>query len=279
MQESAVLAIASGNYVSFTDTLETTIHNTVHVRTGGTMLQLHSPEAPEFFLHHNHIDKLWDDWQKKSAAHLNAYSFNLAAPMPVAYGNTPGHFNDLKKTKVMYIRSSPSVLGAGHFILLSCSLFKVGLLNFDATVVLAALAKASPSQLLEIPQLPAPVLTAAEEERLIKMMQEGGSERDVIAFRSRVKAGRDTLERANMALKAAGTLRESFDTPSSRALGFDLAKAVEVLKIPSASQTPAGTAGGIATGGIVARPTSCQRPRVFCAPLRRCVFPTEKCSA
>jgi len=267
--------------VSFTDTLETTIHNTVHVRTGGTMLQLHSPEAPEFFMHHNHIDKLWDDWQKLSAAHLNAYAFNLAAPMPVAYGNTPGHFNDLKKTKVMYVRSSPSVQGAGHFILLSCNLFKVGVLNFDLTVVLASLAKASPSQLLQIPQLPAPVLTEAEEQRLVMMMQQGGSEKEVIAFKARVKAGRDIQERANIALKAAGTLREKFDTPSSRALGFDLAKAVEVLKIPSAAQTPA-TTGGIATGGIVVPPRTnvpCQRPRVFCAPLRRCQFPTEKCIA
>jgi tyrosinase len=75
MQEAAVLAMNSANYVAFTDALEIQIHNIPHVRIGGTMLQTWSPEAPEFFLHHGHIDKLWDDWQKKSNAHLNAYSF------------------------------------------------------------------------------------------------------------------------------------------------------------------------------------------------------------
>lgn len=36
-----------------------------------------SANAPEFFLHHAHIDKIWADWQEKSVAHLQAYFRNL----------------------------------------------------------------------------------------------------------------------------------------------------------------------------------------------------------
>ena len=32
-----------------------------------------SANAPEFFLHHAHIDKIWADWQAKSNDHMEAY--------------------------------------------------------------------------------------------------------------------------------------------------------------------------------------------------------------
>ena len=36
-----------------------------------------SANAPEFFIHHVFIDKIWADWQGKSTAHLEAYFTNL----------------------------------------------------------------------------------------------------------------------------------------------------------------------------------------------------------
>lgn len=81
VQEASVLATSAGSYSSFSDDLETIIHNLVHVKVGGTMMQAYSPEAPEFFLHHNHIDKLWDDWQKKSSAHLSSYTSSSYSDM------------------------------------------------------------------------------------------------------------------------------------------------------------------------------------------------------
>lgn len=41
------------------------------------MCDHNSANAPEFFLHHCFIDKIWADWQEKSAQHLEAYFTNL----------------------------------------------------------------------------------------------------------------------------------------------------------------------------------------------------------
>lgn len=49
------------------------LHDTVHCRVGGTMCAHNSANAPEFFLHHAFIDKIWADWQEKSTAHMRAY--------------------------------------------------------------------------------------------------------------------------------------------------------------------------------------------------------------
>lgn len=55
------------------------LHDTVHCRVGGTMCAHNSANAPEFFLHHAFIDKIWADWQEKSAAHREAYFPNLSS--------------------------------------------------------------------------------------------------------------------------------------------------------------------------------------------------------
>jgi len=235
MQESAVLAMVPGNYVAFSNAMQTQLHNVAHVRVGGTMMAGWSPEAPEFFLHHNHIDKLWDDWQKKSAPHLNAYSFPLNTVMPVVYGATAGDFNHLKPTQVMYVRASPSVLGSGHLTLLSCNLIKISAAVFvDLAVLQTAMVKASPTVLRQIPQLAAPILTADQEKMMIDMVKRGGgTEKSIQDFTRMLAEGRSQLTKANDALKAAGSLREKFEGVD-KALGFDVAEAVKVLKVPPA---------------------------------------------
>jgi hypothetical protein len=245
MQESSVLAMVPSNYAAFSDALETQIHNIAHVRVGGTMLQGWSPEAPEFFLHHNHIDKLWDDWQKKSNAHLTAYSFSSNAVMPVAYGATPGQFNNLKATKVIYVRSSPSAAGAGHLTLFPCNLILVANVNFDLAVIQASLARASVEQLRRIPQLAAPILTSAEEKMMIEMARKGGSDANVRDITRRLTVGREQSTKANEALKAAGSLRTSFEEPIDKALGFDVAEAIKMFKISPAARPQTQTSGPI----------------------------------
>jgi hypothetical protein len=285
MQEGAVLAMSSGNYVAFTDALETQIHNIPHVRIGGTMLNTWSPEAPEFFLHHNHVDKLWDDWQKKSNAHMNAYSFALNSPMPVAYGATPGQYNNLKATKVMYVRSRASTSGSGHFVFLPCNFLLLQAFAVDLSVLQLAIAKATPTQLRQIPQLPAPILTAAEEKMLVDMKR-GGTPQQIQDFVRKLAVAKQASTKANEALKDAGSLRTSFEKPVDKALGFDVAKAVEVLKVPRTNPDQAGGTqpGGGPTGGPVAggtltggTQTACRRGTVYCAPQRRCLPVTQQC--
>jgi len=185
--------------------------------------------------------------------------------MPVALGATPGQFNDLKATGVMYVRASDSSLGAGHFVLPACFLIIISpTLTVNINVLQAAIAKASPSQLLSIPQLPAGILTSAEEEMMISMTRKGGgTEQNLQDHKNKLQAAKAQLERQNEALKNAGSLRTSFDKSVDRALGFDVAKAVAVLKVPPADRTGS---------------TVCPQGTVYCASLKRCISVTQKCA-
>jgi tyrosinase len=40
-------------------------HNLGHNFVGGSMLSIESPADPVFYLHHNFVDKLWEDWEGK----------------------------------------------------------------------------------------------------------------------------------------------------------------------------------------------------------------------
>ena len=49
---------------------------------------------PEFYLHHGFIDKIWDDWQKRSEGHM-AYYGSISTPMTATI-YSPKDVNDLK---------------------------------------------------------------------------------------------------------------------------------------------------------------------------------------
>lgn len=81
----AVNKVLKRNPANFTDfelLLRGNLHNVVHCVIGGTMCSVDSASAPEFFLHHGFVDKIWDDWQKKSDAHLNAFFPTVNEVMP-----------------------------------------------------------------------------------------------------------------------------------------------------------------------------------------------------
>jgi hypothetical protein len=278
MQEGTVLGMAASNYGAFSDALQTQIHNVAHVRVGGTMMQAYSPEAPEFFIHHGHIDKLWDDWQKKGPSYLNAYSFSSNAVMPQAMGATPAQFNNLKTTGVLYTRASLTPLGAGHFVFPACTLIVISsVLTIDADVFHAAIIKASPSTLQQIPQLAAPTLTSDQEKMMIEQTRKGrGTAQAIQEETAKLAAGRKAADARNQALKAAGNLKTSFDKSADRALGFDVAKAVQILKVPPAKsdpsrtplpQSPASSAGA----------RSCVKGTTFCAALSKCIPVGQRC--
>lgn len=69
-----LLSTSSSNFVDFEDMLRVQFHDFVHCIIDGTMCTTNSAYAPEFFLHHGFIDKIWWDWQKQSNAHkFNTY--------------------------------------------------------------------------------------------------------------------------------------------------------------------------------------------------------------
>ena len=77
-----VLNTSVADFNDFELMLRVNLHDLVHCLIDGTMCSLDSASAPEFFLHHGFIDKLWDDWQKKSENHKNVYFPTLTQFMP-----------------------------------------------------------------------------------------------------------------------------------------------------------------------------------------------------
>ena len=61
--------------------LRVNLHDTVHCRVGGDMCTVTSANAPEFFLHHGFIDKIWANWQEYSEAHMRAHFQNTNSLM------------------------------------------------------------------------------------------------------------------------------------------------------------------------------------------------------
>ena len=79
------------DFPNFENLLQDQFHNVVHCVIDGTMCFEDSASAPEFFLHHGFVDKIWWDWQKQSNAHMfNTYFLTQTAQMTA----TPYHSTD-----------------------------------------------------------------------------------------------------------------------------------------------------------------------------------------
>lgn len=77
-----VLKTEVANFTDFELMLRINLHDLVHCLIDGTMCSIDSAAAPEFFLHHGFIDKIWDDWQKKSEARKNVFFSTINQIMP-----------------------------------------------------------------------------------------------------------------------------------------------------------------------------------------------------
>jgi hypothetical protein len=111
-QIATVLALPQASFMPFSGNLEGQIHNSPHCRINGFMCSGTSSKAPEFFLHHAYIDKLWDDWQVLPST----YPFPTGVPMAYTIGPTPataGYHLDLKKSRVIYVKVLSDPVGPG----------------------------------------------------------------------------------------------------------------------------------------------------------------------
>jgi hypothetical protein len=61
---------------------------------GGWCRGVEQANAPEFFLHHANVDRIWNIWQSRSASHATAY-INAAIDRPMNNGMTPRAFLNL----------------------------------------------------------------------------------------------------------------------------------------------------------------------------------------
>ena len=88
--------LRNDSFHHFEEALRLVLHNGVHCNINGTMCSLEAASAPEFFLHHGFVDKIWDDWQKKSHEHKHAYYPSLTEDMP-GTNLKPSELIDLSK--------------------------------------------------------------------------------------------------------------------------------------------------------------------------------------
>ncbi|MFI0449660.1 tyrosinase family protein [Actinomadura sp. 6N118] len=72
---------------SFRNHLERVIHNPGHMWTGGSMMNMSSPNDPVFWLHHCNIDRLWAVWQR-------AHPTRVYVPPSGTSGVVAGHSLD-----------------------------------------------------------------------------------------------------------------------------------------------------------------------------------------
>lgn len=226
LQITNTLNLPASDFSGFSDALEVQIHNVPHMRIGGTMTTGYSPNAPEFFLHHNFIDKLWNDWQKKSSAHLNAYAsdFNPNATMSYAFGATPADHNDLEKNRIRYVRYRSPNFGSFR-IWPRCAILRIPIGVFSIPSIMDVLGKAEPQILREIPQLPFTAPTFEEEKMMLSLIEDPFEARDMAA---KIKRERDRVERLNSVINI---ISNDFYDEHSQILGYDSTFLVEALGV------------------------------------------------
>ena len=85
------------NFNTWHTSVSSNLHDSVHCFIGGTMCSVDSANAPEFFLHHGFIDKIWADWQNKGPAYKNLpYYTTNNTPMPGPFSYSPSDVFDLE---------------------------------------------------------------------------------------------------------------------------------------------------------------------------------------
>jgi len=81
------ITLKEPSFQKFELMLRVNIHEAMHCFIGGTMCSRKSAEAPEFFLHHGFIDKIWAEYQDKSRIKKFAYFSSIYTRMVgVRYG-------------------------------------------------------------------------------------------------------------------------------------------------------------------------------------------------
>lgn len=85
---------SAAGFNTFELNLRVNLHDTVHCRVGGDMCTVTSANAPEFFLHHGFIDKIWANWQEYSEQHMTVHFSNLRNIMTGTGRYRPADFID-----------------------------------------------------------------------------------------------------------------------------------------------------------------------------------------
>jgi len=171
-QLNSILATAASAYGSFSDQIQYSYHNGVHVTVGGDLATSHSTVDLLFFLLHGNVDRAWDTWQKQSSSKLNAYGGNSATTaMPFMFGKIT--FSDVKSLEVSgirYVKMQSDPQGLNHPSTLVCSSILLASGWFSASVIESQILAAPLSMLVAVPQTAPMTLSPAQQETWLQSM-------------------------------------------------------------------------------------------------------------
>lgn len=173
-QLNQILTTPATSYGSFSDQIQYSYHNGVHVTVGGDLATAHSTVDLLFFLLHGNVDRAWDTWQKQSSSKLNAYGgYSSVAAMPYMFGTIT--FNDIKSLEVSgirYVKMQSDPLGLNHTGSPVCSSILLASGWFSASVIETQILTAPLSLLATVPQTAPVTLSPAQQETWLESMSD-----------------------------------------------------------------------------------------------------------
>ncbi|XP_065666234.1 uncharacterized protein LOC101239471 isoform X2 [Hydra vulgaris] len=100
------LALPPHRFEDFDIQMRHNYHDRMHNIIGGTMSTHYAANAPEFFLHHAFLDKIWYTWQSKSSKHKFVHFLQRNETKMMGCGYTPKQYinadNLPRCTKIKY---------------------------------------------------------------------------------------------------------------------------------------------------------------------------------
>lgn len=152
-----LLGTPPSDFATFHYDLNFIMHGGVHCAIDGTMCgssPQHSANAPEFFLWHGWVDRMWDKWQAQSPAHAGSYSVSVPLSSLMTPGSlAEGRVADFMNSKAQGVEGGPA----------ACATYQDP--RFVATVdVIGTLSKMPRDALLTVPSSSsAPMLAGARK--------------------------------------------------------------------------------------------------------------------
>lgn len=107
----------SNTNTNFAPSLEYNLHNSPHGWVGGIMSGGSSPSDPVFFLHHNMVDKIWNDWYNLGGGRVATPFYNYgttthATSMPTYPTVNPYSIVNSRALKVWYAENNQVILNS-----------------------------------------------------------------------------------------------------------------------------------------------------------------------
>ncbi len=232
-QLNSILALGSTSYTSFSNQLQYSYHNGVHVTIGGDASTMISPVDPIFFLIHGNVDRAWDMWQKMSTSKLNAYgSFSKTSPMPYMFnGITFENVKSLEASGIRYVKTLSSELGKDHSTSQTCGFVMLTNGWFSLSGIEKQIVGAPQELLLNVSQISPVTLSSLQQESWLQKMPASIQPEIRILMKQSEQEAKTLTEKLKKVIGRNFISNKSFKNEPGFQSGMNLDELVSVLKM------------------------------------------------